>query len=63
MVEQRTSGKVPLNLQVPAEVAIRLKVAAETQRRTAADLVVDLLDRYLPRLPTAESKKGSIPYS
>ena len=63
MVEQSTSGKIPLTLHLSAEVAARLKLAAETQRRTAADLAVDLLDRYLPRLPTADSKKGNIPYS
>ncbi len=63
MAEQNTSGKIPLTVHLSADVAARLKVAAETQRRSAADLAADLLDRYLPRLPTAGSKKGNIPYS
>lgn len=63
MAEPSTGGKIPLTVHLSAEVAARLKVAAETQRRTAADLAADLLDRYLPRLPTAGAKKGNIPYS
>jgi hypothetical protein len=55
--------KVPLMLHLSPEVARRLMLAAETQRRPAADLAADLLDRYLPRVPPAGAKKGSIPYS
>jgi hypothetical protein len=63
MAEQDTSKKIPLTLHLSADVAVRLKLAAETQRQAAADLAADLLDRYLPRLPTGGPKKGSIPYS
>ena len=63
MTQQNASDKVPLTLQLSADVAKRLMVAAQTQKRPAADLAADLLDRYLPRLQTGGSKKGSIPYS
>ena len=63
MAEPSAAGKVPLTLHLSAEVAARLKLAAETQRRPAADLAADLLDRYLPRPPTSGAKKGNIPYS
>lgn len=63
MTEPSAAGKIPLTLQLSADVAARLKVAAETQRRAAADLAADLLDRYLPRPPSSGPKKGSIPYS
>jgi hypothetical protein len=59
MAEPAGSGKIPLTLQLPAEVAARLKMAAETQKRPAAELAVDLLDRYLPR---TQQKRG-IPYA
>jgi hypothetical protein len=63
MVEPSTAGKIPLTLHLTAELAARLKLAAETQRRPAADLAADLLDRYLPRSPASGPKKGGIPYS
>ena len=63
MAEPSTGGKIPLTLQLSAEVAARLKLAAETQRRPPADLAADLLDRYLPQPPSSGPKKGSIPYS
>ena len=63
MPEPSTGGKIPLTLQLPAEVAARLKLAAETQRRPAADLAAELLDRYLPRPANSGPQKGSIPYS
>jgi hypothetical protein len=63
MPEPTTGGKIPVTIHLTAEVAARLKSAAETQRRPAADLAADLLDRYLPRLPSSGPKKGSIPYS
>jgi hypothetical protein len=63
MTESSAAGRIPLTLQLSAEVAARLTLAAESQRRTAADLAADLLDRYLPRLPASGAKKGNIPYS
>ena len=63
MTEPSSGGKIPLTLQLPAEVAARLKLAAEAQKRPAAELAVDLLERFLPRLPAGGQKKGGIPYS
>jgi len=63
MAEPTSGGKIPLTLHLPAEVAVRLKLAAETQKRPAPELAVELLDRFLPRLPAGGQKKGSIPYS
>lgn len=60
---ESSSTKIPVTVYLSAEVAARLKLAAETQKRAAADLAAELLDRYLPRTPTAGPKKGSIPYS
>ena len=57
------SGKIPLTLHLSAEVAARLKLAADAQKRPATELAVDLLDRYLPRSPAGGQKKGNIPYS
>jgi hypothetical protein len=63
MTQPASGEKIPLTVFLSSEVAKRLKAASETQRRPAADLAADLLDRYLPRLPAAGQQKGSIPYS
>jgi len=63
MAEPRTQEKFPLMLHLSAEVAQRLNLAAETQKRPAADMAADLLDRYLPRVQPGGPKKGSIPYT
>jgi hypothetical protein len=63
MAEPDSSGKIPLTLHLPAELAARLKVAAGAQKRPAADLAVELLERHLPRLPPGGEKKVSIPYA
>ena len=63
MAEPSASRKIPLTLQLSADVAARLQAVAELQKRSAADLAVDLLDRNLPRLQTGESKKKKIPYT
>ena len=62
MAEPSTGEKIPLTLYLSPTVAQRLKAAAEAQRRAAAEVAADLLDRYLPRLATGEQKKGKIPY-
>lgn len=62
MAEPAPTGKIPITLQLPAELAARLKTAAENQRRPAAELAVELLERYLPKPPGAGTKKSSIPY-
>ena len=63
MAQPTAGDRIPLTLQLPADVARRLMAAAETQKRAAADLAAELLDRYLPRLPGDGPKKGSIPYA
>jgi hypothetical protein len=62
MPEQNTKGKFPLTIYLDTELAKRLAVAAESQKRPAEDLVVNLLDRNLPRLQSGSSK-GKIPYT
>ncbi len=62
MTEPNAGGKIPLTLNLSPEVAARLKTAAERQRRSAADVAVELLERHLPRPPSA-GKQGGIPYS
>jgi hypothetical protein len=62
MPEQNTKDKFPLTIYMDADLAKRLAVAAEAQKRPAADLVVEMLDRSLPRLQTGSSK-GKIPYT
>jgi hypothetical protein len=54
---------IPLTIQLSADVAKRLKLAAEAKRLSAADLVADLLDRHLPRLPAGGQPKANIPYT
>jgi predicted transcriptional regulator len=62
MADKSASGKIPLTIYLPEELARRLQAAATAQSRNAAELVVGVLDRYLPR-KTEESKKGKIPYA
>ncbi len=63
MSEQRPSKKIPLTIHLSADVAARLQLAADTQKRSPVDLAADLLDRHLPRPQTGGPKSGSIPYS
>jgi hypothetical protein len=63
MAEQNASQRIPVTVQLSPAVAMRLKMAAEARKLSAADLAADLLDRYLPRLPSSEPKKGNIPYA
>ena len=60
MPPSKFDQKIPLTLQLPKQIAERLKSLATTQDRPASDVVVALLDRHLPRLQ--EEKKGTIPY-
>jgi predicted HicB family RNase H-like nuclease len=62
MTEPGNKNKFPLTLHMNADLAKRLAVAAEAQKRSAEDLVINLLERNLPRLQTGESK-GKIPYT
>ena len=61
MPEQNTKGKFPLTIYMDAELAKRLSAAAAAQKRAPEDLVVDTLDRTLPRLQTCSG--GKIPYT
>ena len=62
MPEQNIKDKFPLTIYMDAEIAKRLAVAAEAQKREAAELVVNILDRILPRLQTGSGKE-KIPYT
>jgi hypothetical protein len=63
MAEKPLSNRVVLTLSLTPDVAQRLQWAAEAQKRTAAELAADLLDRYLPRVQPGGPKKGKIPYA
>jgi hypothetical protein len=63
MTQPSTGDKIPLTLHLSADVAARLKLAADAKKREPADLAVALLDQYLPRPQVGGQKKGSIPYS
>ena len=53
MSEPQPPEKIPLTIYLSADVAGRLKLAAEARKRSAADLAADLLDHHLPRPQTA----------
>ncbi len=57
-----SKDKFPLTLHMHADLAKRLAVAAEAQKRSAEDLAIDVLDRNLPRLQTDPGKR-KIPYT
>ena len=61
MPESRPTEKIPVTIYLSTEVAGRLKLAADAQKRSATELVADLLDRHLPR--PQSGPKSSIPYS
>lgn len=63
MAQPSGSEKLPLTIYLSPDLALRLKAAAEAQRRAAADLVSDLLDRHLPRAQAGGSTKGKVPYT
>jgi hypothetical protein len=55
-------NKIPLLIELPHDLAKRLQAAAVERKREAAMLVLELLDRHLPRTPDP-TKKGKIPYA
>ena len=61
MPEPSTKGRFPLTIYMDAEIAKRLAAAAAAQKRPPEDLVIDMLDRSLPRLQTGS--KDKIPYT
>jgi hypothetical protein len=48
--------RILLTIHLPGNVATRLELAAAAQKRAAADVVVALLDKHLPRLDTGKKK-------
>jgi hypothetical protein len=60
MAEPRGNEKIPLTIYLNADMAARLQMAAEAQKRAAAELVLDMLDRTLPQIRAAKTK---IPYT
>ena len=59
MPETHPTDKIPLTIHLSADVAARLKQAAEAQKRSPADLAAELLGRHLPRPQTGGPKKGA----
>jgi hypothetical protein len=58
------SDKVPVNLRLPRETALRLKVHALAENRAAADVVAELIDKYVTRYEIVRSdrdRKGADP--
>jgi len=62
MAERSPADRLSLTLSLSVDVARRLAQAAEAQQRPVADVVLDLLDKHLPRAD-AGGKKGKIPYT
>jgi predicted transcriptional regulator len=54
--------KIPLTIELPHDLARRLQAAAVERKREASAIILELLDRHLPRVADA-TKKGKIPYS
>lgn len=63
MAERSPNERLAITLELPPDVARRLMLAAEAQKRPVADVAINLLDRHLPRPQSGEAKKASIPYS
>jgi len=62
MSEPSAADKILLTIPLSAEVAGRLKLAAETRKRSAVEVVAELLERHLPR-PRTGPAKNKIPYT
>jgi|GEM_PF-2703358 predicted DNA-binding protein len=62
-LQKTPSGKLSLTLLLPASLAERLEAVARAQNRSPASYVVDLLERTLPRLPSAGQQQRKIPYA
>jgi len=63
MTDLDNSQRIALTLNLSPELAMRLKAAADLQQRRASDLVIDLLDKHLPRPQGSAGRKGKIPYT
>lgn len=64
MSQKSPDAENRLIVDLPAEVAKRLKLAASRQNRAASDVAAELLSKHLPRLEPGEPKKATkIPYT
>jgi hypothetical protein len=63
MADKTAAETMPLTVHLSADLAKRLQAAAAAQKRPAAAVVIDLLERFLPRSQPGEPKKGKIPYT
>lgn len=62
MAESRPADRLSLTLSLSPDIARRLMQTAEAQKRAAAAVVLDLLDRNLPQADDGK-KKTKIPYT
>jgi hypothetical protein len=63
MSEKLPADRIRLTLDLPAELARRLELAAAARRRTAAELAIELLAQHLPRSEPGGPTKLNIPYT
>ena len=63
MADKTADDKVPFTVHLPVDLAKRLQAAAKSRNRPAAAVVIDLLDRSLPRPQPDGPKKSKIPYT
>jgi thioredoxin-like negative regulator of GroEL len=64
MAKKRPQERTRLTLDLPGELAERLKLAAARQNRAASDVAIELLSKCLPRVETRETgKPRKIPYT
>jgi plasmid stability protein len=52
-----------LIIDLPEDLAARLKLAAARHNQSAARVVAELLDRHLPRAEARDPRRKDIPYS
>ncbi|MGA2035132.1 MAG: hypothetical protein ABSG68_23030 [Thermoguttaceae bacterium] len=62
MAEPSPADRLAITLSLSPELARRLMLAAEAQKRPVTQVVLDLLDRHLPPAD-AGGKKVKIPYT
>ena len=63
MSDTAASGGIPLTVYLSADLAKRLQAAATAKKCPAGAVVIDLLQRYLPRVQGDGAKPGNIPYA
>ena len=62
MMTEKSPETSRLTIELPEDVAERLRQVAAARKRAPSEVAVELLDRYLPRTQTG-GKQGSIPYA